>query len=1281
MSYFTPNQMTDKITSEMLPQIVVDLILASTSKIGRFKLPVQNLNGNFGFDGEVEIHDDFKCCMPIPPGKYVFEQSVSSNIERKANDDYNKRKEQGNKNTTYAFITTQIFNKSGEWIEEKKQDTDFPWKDLLCISQSDLHLWFLRCPSVSIKWSEKWGIPNDLYTLESVWKRWDMAFEQKIPCELICALGYKTENTEKNKNLLLNFINDDRKKLIITAASVEEARLYIAAVLNMEKKYQDTQLPEDDANDKITYKIQNLIDKILCIDSKESFDKLPLEQFEGTIFITPLQDADVINKAVNNSIKVVQVLRTTNTRENIDIELPIRIKQDDFCHALQKQGWITEEIVTIARNSGRNVSTLRSVLSHEPQDWIKNIQDELIAALVVGGWSSEFERDKEVMCKLSGCSSYAEFTNKLKQFLNKENSPVQHEAPYYRTISSFSVFPVLLENITLEFIKNYQDICIDILSLNDNIKILPESHQLLAQMKGTVNGFSPLLRKSMADSLIHLSMLYKDNPAVADEIVGKVCTGSIERWKSIAPFVMELAEASPSVFLDKFEDFLNTSTIEELQLLVNESKGIMEDYGAYTSILFALELLAWEEQYLEKVTNILFKLIPIWNNIPTNVTNKPLFTLSEIFCLWFPQTNASVEKRNAIINRASKKYQKECLDLIIKLLPPHSAVTSKPKSKWRWKDCSETNGIDDELRNIEYNIGFNFLVTLSLSLPYLSIDLILKLIQSAINGYLSKEKITDFYVKLETVLGNGENSIKIWNAIREIIVQTEKYGGKGTNISALELLKSIYDKFFPENMYDMYVHYFYDYEHCLETVDNSDWYTKLDSRIAAKQKEAVKLIYGEEGMTGLITFLERLSKVADSSYNHFLADTFSNILEPIMNLNEYEINSFVSTSFSSEISLKYKSEIFKCYIKRFHDNSLTTAYEFARSVSEDFFINYLLLLPKNDHVLVMIDKESEYIQSQYWKKVDVRCFDSYQPHQTIINKLVNFSNYSDAITLLAYFYTDVNDFDIILKTLEGMANDSLLHNERYAINILLNRIEPTNDEENRQLVLLEWKYYAILEITPKRLYKELAKNPSLFLEFISLCFKSSKDDDSKKEFPLANKAYDLIAVTPLNNAPLLQAFRGDSGELNFEQLHKWFLELKTISNEKGYEDVALSIAGAHLAYSGKVSGYEYISHRGVDISSDLCEIFPELPMIELLNEKEFGKLRDSYKISFFNRHGSWSGSGVLHYTNLKSKIEENLSKIDLKYDIFCDMLRELAKEADARIKWSIKQEKHSDMGA
>lgn len=127
MSYFTAKQMTNKITAEMLPQIIMDLILASTNKIGKLKIPVSNLSGNFGVDGEVEIPENFVNSMPIPSGKLIFEMGVNEKIKDKANEDYEKRKSQATKDKTYIFITSQLFNKATEWTQEKKQENDFSW--------------------------------------------------------------------------------------------------------------------------------------------------------------------------------------------------------------------------------------------------------------------------------------------------------------------------------------------------------------------------------------------------------------------------------------------------------------------------------------------------------------------------------------------------------------------------------------------------------------------------------------------------------------------------------------------------------------------------------------------------------------------------------------------------------------------------------------------------------------------------------------------------------------------------------------------------------------------------------------------------------------------------------------------------------------------------------------------------------------------------------------------------------------------------------------------------
>lgn len=1282
MSYFTPEQMTSKITAETLPQIIMDLILASTNKIGKLKIPVSNLCGNFGVDGEVEIPENFANSMPIPSGKLVFEMGVNKKIKDKANEDYEKRKNQATKDTTYIFITSQIFSKADEWTEEKKQENDFSWKDLCCITQSELHGWFSRCPSVSKKWSEIWEFPtNELYTIESVWKRWDIAFEHKIPHQLVCALGYQRKDTIVNKKLLVDFVNGESKKFIITASSVEEARLYIASILFAEKEIQRKELIGKSTIGENTLKGEDLIDKVICLDSKAAFQKLPLKQFDRNIIVTPLQDADVINIAIANNIKIIQVLRATNTRETVNIALPIRIQKDSFHDVLRSKDFSSEKTTELARNSGRNLTTLRSILANEPQDWIKDISHELLVALLVGGWSSEYEDDIEVVRKLSGHSTYGGFTQKLRQYLNKENSPIQHEEPYYRAISAFSSFPALIEHITPEFLNEYKDICLKTLIKRDNIKVLPEGEQLLAQFKGETNEFSSLLRKSMADSLIHLSMLYKDGTSIADTIVREVCTASIERWKSIAPFILELAEASPRIFLGKLDELIKNKNKEDLQSLVNPNMGTLEGFGAYTSIIFALELLTWEERHLEKVANILFRFIPIWENIPSNVANTPLITLSEIFCIWLPQTNASLEKRNAILRQIVKKYPSESSNLLMKLLPPHGAIVSLgAKAKWRWKDDSN----NEERKDVsieDYRNALDCVFELSFDCISSSTDLLMKLIHTALENYLSHKQQEKLLDKMKNIQLIKEDSLILWNKLRTIIAQRKKYNNPRTNLFMLAQLEVIYTSYTPTDLYDKYIHYFYAYEHCLEITDSLEWSKDIDTRIVDKQTEAVHKIYTEAGCDGLLKLLVNLSCTENSMHFSFLSHAINIILKPVLLLGDKSIENFISNAVSSDIKHSYKLEILKVYINKFQENSLTTTYDFAKNLEEEFFINYLLALPTSEEVLAKLEKENELIQGKYWQQVDSRTLNTLISKDTVVRNLIKFKNFIGATSLVAYDYKDITDFSLISNILEGMRNDTHVQSVRNAIEILFARIETNSKNEYTKILQLEWQYYPLLKNKAHRLYKGMVQDSNYFLFFITLCFKSTKTEESILDPQVVKQAYDLIQATSLNNAPLLQAFRDESGILSFKQLDNWFSSLKEKSDEHGYEEIALSIAGAHLAYSGKVDGFEYLAREKIiGRTNETNDIFPEAPIRELLNKEAYVELRNAYKIAFLNRHGTWSGSAVTHYQNLKNKLEENLEKIEPSHNILCDMFNELIIRIDDRISWGKKQEQHNDMG-
>ncbi len=496
---------------------------------------------------------------------------VNKDSSVKANNDYEKRISKGKKDTTYIFITTQIFNKSNDWISEKKADKSFPWKDLKCIERDRLFEWFRRCPEVATKWAEKWGLKSKgLYSISEVWDEWNIACKNEVPLELIKALG--TDNDKK----ILDFIESLENNFLVTASSVDEARLYVSSVFLLSDK-----------------KETNIDNEVLCADTSEAFEGILKHGFSSNIIITPLQDGSLRNQAFQKGIKVIQILRKTGTHQKVDIELPIRINHSIFHDILKKTGFESEKISKWQNESGRNITTLRNILAEEPTPWAENITPSLLAALLVGGWSSNSEDDVKTMIALSGKDTYHKFEQELQASIICNNPPVQYEEPYYRIISSYSAYPVIADHLTPSLLEMFSDTCIKILSKYDKVKTLNFDEKINASFSGVSNTFSNIIRMSLADSLIHLSIILKDKNKsyMIDNIVKEVIGTDINQWNSNRPFLDELAEASPIAFLDALENSYDNNK-EDFYTLVNTKDTFMNGAGTYTSILSALELIA-----------------------------------------------------------------------------------------------------------------------------------------------------------------------------------------------------------------------------------------------------------------------------------------------------------------------------------------------------------------------------------------------------------------------------------------------------------------------------------------------------------------------------------------------------------------------------------------------------------------------------------------------------------------------------------------------------------------
>ena len=102
-----------------------------------------------------------------------------------------------------------------------------------------------------------------------------------------------------------------------------------------------------------------------------------------------------------------------------------------------------------------------------------------------------------------------------------------------------------------------------------------------------------------------------------------------------------------------------------------------------TGLLWALETLAWDEEFLVRVSVILGELAT-HDPGETNWANRPSNSLSTIFLPWFPQTLAPVEKRKVAIQTLEKEFSSVTWALLLNLLPnQHQTTTGSYKPVWR----------------------------------------------------------------------------------------------------------------------------------------------------------------------------------------------------------------------------------------------------------------------------------------------------------------------------------------------------------------------------------------------------------------------------------------------------------------------------------------------------------------------------------------------------------------------------------------------------------------------
>ena len=268
---------------------------------------------------------------------------------------------------------------------------------------------------------------------------------------------------------------------------------------------------------------------------------------------------------------------------------------------------------------------------------------ELIPILLAGQWTRvDNKADKSALEKMASCD-YAEVERRTAKWTHPAG-PIVRRGPISDWLAWDYAWTNLAPYIERTHIETFVAVAKDVLgTLNPKLE-LDKEQRWAAAVYGKEHPYLNPLRSGLIGSIAQLAvnssrLTLIDGQSIADRFVGEFLggQGSLRTgiWLSVTQWLPDLAEAAPSTFLKALSDALTDR--EFVSILFQESG--MFGWSAHTYVLWALERLAWSNEFLSQVTLALGELVEV--DPGGRTSNRPSNSLTGIFLPWRPHTDTS----------------------------------------------------------------------------------------------------------------------------------------------------------------------------------------------------------------------------------------------------------------------------------------------------------------------------------------------------------------------------------------------------------------------------------------------------------------------------------------------------------------------------------------------------------------------------------------------------------------------------------------------------------------
>ncbi|VVB72415.1 Uncharacterised protein [uncultured archaeon] len=1210
----------------VIVELISRLVAISVPRPKKRRFPLGDSIGQPGPDGELDTDIDFNPF--VPKGISFWEIGTGEKAGKKATSDYKDLTKATPKDvrqeSAFVFVTP-LSGKSGwgytwkkdqqaTWIDKRHKLNE--WKDVRVIDGTGLIDWLMHYPSVEQWLAGKMGQPTQIETLE---QRWDVLRGIGSPPPLITDVFLA--NREGTCIKLNDVFADKTLRLRLDTYYPNQVVDFIAAYAETLDK--DAKL--------------EVVGRCLIISCAEAWDTITGLR-EPHILIA---DFDLDDDAGTILLEKARRGRHTTIFRGLPGGIPDpnraplpNPKSHQIKEALEKAGHKTERARTLALKSNGNLSLLLRLLQNLSimPEWAQGTEAaELSIAEVLGGWSDKSDADKAVAESLSG-KPYGEWIKTVQEIALRPNTPLSHRDKTWKFVARYEGWYALGPKLLDEDLERFKTAAIMVLREPDpKFELLPEK-RIAANIYGKVLNHSYLLRNGLAESLALLGSYPEalkycsvgKAKAIAAFAVHEILSDADwVLWASLNDLLPLLAEAAPEEFLDAVEKALDSDTCPFDLIFKEEQSGIFgQNY--MTGLLWALETLAWDPEYLIRVVVLFGELAA--RDPGGNWANRPANSLSTIFLPWLPQTCAPVPARKAAIEVLINEHPQEAWNLLLSLLPKSQEIShGSRRPVWRKTipDDRPEHITDSEYWEQNFAYAELAIVIAKQDLTKL-VDLIDRLV------YLwpqARNQILD-YLGSDAIVSMPEaDRVKLWTELVDLVSTHRKFADTEWAIKPEDVneIATIAERLAPNTPIYRHQRLFSERDFDLYE-ERGDW-REQQKALDERRQKAIGEVFEEGDIEGVLKF----AKIVESSWR--VGGAFGAIAP-----NEVE-SAVVPTLLESED--KSIIQFAGGFIRgRFWSRQWQWVDEIDTtnwtSSQKGQFLAFLPFISDTWKRVTQLLREDE---SPYWSKTSVNPDGSDQNLEMAIDRLVEHGRAPEAIICfeqIQYKKRSLNNqqairvLRAILQSPQGVQEINC-HAIIEVIKVLQN--DPATNPSD--LCQIEWAFLPLLDIhhgaSPKLLEKRLTEDPAFFCEAIRTAFRSKKPDHPVEELTDLQKMNGKIAYRLIHNWRTPPGTQQD-GTYKGEDLIAWLEKVKEICRESGHLDVALTMIGQVLLYAPpEIDGF-----------------WMNYTVAGVLNAKDANKMRNGFETAVIASRGAHFCTGGEDERKLAEKYRLRAKEIETR---------------------------------